>query len=371
MRNCFGSWMRSSLFWFVACQLSAGPFLSTACRSTEAWDPPPTLRDTGLYSDFSSHTIAPGNLPYEPQYPLWSDGATKRRWIHLPAGSAIDASNPDTWSFPVGTKLWKEFSFAGHRVETRLMEAVGEGKWRFSTYVWNEAESEAPLVPASGMRGVVEIRPGIGFDIPGILDCRACHDSNRTEVLGFSALQLSSDRDPGAPHGGKLSPGMITLKTLIDRKLIRSFPPEWAKRPLRIFTSNPVERSAIGYLHANCGNCHNPNNTDLARFGLILRHSVAPGAASEPAIVTGVGHAGNYQIPGTDVKAAQFILPGDASHSAVWYRMATRNPFQQMPALGTKIVDEEATALVKRWIDQVLPERKNVPEPDRSGKSTQ
>ena len=46
----------------------------------------------------------------------------KRRWISLPPGSAIDASDPDAWAFPVGTRLWKEFSFGGQRVETRYME---------------------------------------------------------------------------------------------------------------------------------------------------------------------------------------------------------------------------------------------------------
>jgi len=31
-------------------------------------------------------------------------------------------------------------------------------------------------------------------------DCRACHEGRTTPVLGFSALQLSPDRDPNAPH---------------------------------------------------------------------------------------------------------------------------------------------------------------------------
>ena len=46
--------------------------------------PPASLRDTGLYSDWDSKTIAAGNLPYTPQYPLWTDGAAKQRWIPPP-----------------------------------------------------------------------------------------------------------------------------------------------------------------------------------------------------------------------------------------------------------------------------------------------
>jgi hypothetical protein len=71
---------------------------------------PRDLRRSGLYADFEAKTIDPRNLAYSPQYPLWSDGEVKRRWIFLPPGSAIDASDPDVWELPKGTKVWKEFS---------------------------------------------------------------------------------------------------------------------------------------------------------------------------------------------------------------------------------------------------------------------
>ena len=92
---------------------------------------PQTLRETGLYADWESKRVADGNLPYSPQYPLWTDGAAKRRWIHLPAGKFIDARKPDAWEFPVGTKLWKEFSF-GRRVETRYIERRASG-WVYAS----------------------------------------------------------------------------------------------------------------------------------------------------------------------------------------------------------------------------------------------
>src|SRR5512141_1865735 len=46
--------------------------------------PPKNLSETGLYSDISTKTIAATNLMFSPQYPLWSDGARKKRWIYLP-----------------------------------------------------------------------------------------------------------------------------------------------------------------------------------------------------------------------------------------------------------------------------------------------
>ena len=202
---------------------------------------PMHLRDTGL-SDAR-------NLSFSPQYPLWSDGAHKRRWIYLPPGTAIDASRPDAWEFPAGTRLWKEFALSGP-VETRFIERLPDGTWRYATYIWNEEGTDATLAPAEG---VAALPNRGGYSIPSESDCRACHESAAVPVLGFSALQLSSDRDPLAPHADARSE--IDLDGLLARGLIRNLPPG-ATRP-RIEGSSTVERAALGYLHGNCGHCHN------------------------------------------------------------------------------------------------------------------
>src|SRR6476661_7825652 len=107
--------------------LPAGALLITLASPTQPAGPPALdtlperLSETGLYVAGSTTVVRDDNLAFAPQYPLWSDGTTKRRWIHLPAGTAIDASDPDAWEFPPGTRLWKEFSF-GRPVETRLIE---------------------------------------------------------------------------------------------------------------------------------------------------------------------------------------------------------------------------------------------------------
>src|SRR5205814_165387 len=100
------------------------------------WDMTPVpgplrLSESGLYSDFASRTLAPRVIEYTPRYELWSDGATKRRFLLLPAGAKIDTSDMDNWAFPVGTKLWKEFRRDGFLVETRLLQKVYDnpGGW--------------------------------------------------------------------------------------------------------------------------------------------------------------------------------------------------------------------------------------------------
>src|SRR5262245_45691543 len=77
---------------------------------------PARLSETGLYLHGTVGAVDPGNLAYAPQYPLWTDGASKQRWLQLPEGTHIDASAPDHWQFPQGTRFWKEFSF-GTRTE--------------------------------------------------------------------------------------------------------------------------------------------------------------------------------------------------------------------------------------------------------------
>src|SRR5262245_53175162 len=67
---------------------------------------PGELACTGLYADWPSRTLAPGLRAFKPGFELWSDGASKRRWLYLPPGGRIDVSSMNEWVFPVGTKIW-------------------------------------------------------------------------------------------------------------------------------------------------------------------------------------------------------------------------------------------------------------------------
>src|SRR3954467_12537065 len=172
--------LQSCKAWLLMAGAAAGLALlliqgGNAVSQTIAAKPPPTLQDTGLYSDFSTLTVDPQHLAFSPQYPLWSDSATKQRWISLPPGATIDASNPDAWVFPVGTRFWKEFSFNGQRIETRYLERKADGSWLYATYAWNEDETEAYLVSEKGKPGACALPGGRWHFIPGVNDCKACH----------------------------------------------------------------------------------------------------------------------------------------------------------------------------------------------------
>src|SRR5688572_22461093 len=76
---------------------------------------PRRISELGVYSDLRTGTVVADARPYVPSFELWSDGASKRRWIRLPRGARIDTSDLDAWRFPVGTELFKEFWASGKR----------------------------------------------------------------------------------------------------------------------------------------------------------------------------------------------------------------------------------------------------------------
>ena len=62
--------------------------------------------------------------------------------------------------FPVGTRMWKEFSL-GRRLETRMLERTREG-WRFASYVWTEDGSDAVLAAGRGRARRASAFPAAG-----------------------------------------------------------------------------------------------------------------------------------------------------------------------------------------------------------------
>jgi hypothetical protein len=350
----------------IACCSLAGVLLSAAvgARGLGAFDPPPvaappqarmtaplpaTLQETRLYETGSAFRIRGDILAFSPQYPLWSDGTQKRRWVWLPPGTEIDASRPDQWEFPVGTRFWKEFSY-GRRIETRLIERLPDRSWRFVAYRWNEEESDAALVPADGAAIPWPREPGRMYKIPSRDDCLACHDPGLVPVLGFSALQLSPDRDPLAPHADPPDAGSIELHVLAAKGLLRNLPQALLQRPPRIFASSPTARAALGYLHGNCGHCHNAEGP-LSGLDLVLVQQVLnPADSSFKVKHSLIGRLSRFRPAGTDL--THRIAPSGAS--ILTTRMRTENPFARMPPLGVTVVDADAVSLIERWIREDL-----------------
>lgn len=313
----------------------------------------PLLSETGLYTDIAQKLVSSDARSFTPQYVLWTDGALKDRYFQLPAGTQINVEDPDRWVFPNGTKLWKEFRFrvpdgsGEKRVETRLLEKLADGSWEFSAYVWNADDTEATLAPLTGIKNHYPIADGVMHDIPSVVSCRRCHNRGGDAVLGMDVLQLSWDRDPLSPHGGAES--ATTLLTLLNENKLLGAAPDLGVHAPRIQASSPEARAALGYLHGNCGGCHNPDG-DAKFTELFLRHAhAAANQEQEPAFQTTVGiPTTGFVIPGQDVSLR--IAPGSAADSALFFRL-TGTGFNRMPPMGTKLIDEKAAGLIKTWIE--------------------
>ncbi len=308
---------------------------------------PQRLSDTGLFVTGSSRIVDPRNRSYSPQYPLWADGARKSRWLLLPPGSRIDTRDIDAWEFPVGTRLWKEFAFGGRKVETRLIWRSSSEEWAFASYLWNDQQTDAVLAPAEGVRRAAEIAPGKWHAVPSRDDCRACHDNGRI-VLGVTALQLSDDRDPHAPHAETVQPGMLSLHALAAEGLISDATA--LRGPAPRIPGDARTRAALGYLTANCGHCHH----DGSRAATV-RHPMRMPAFTTPAHVgttirTLLGQTTTWDLPHAAAGTTTLLRAGAPDASAIVARMRSRRPSTQMPPLGTVLPDRDAIDLVSQWI---------------------
>lgn len=280
---------------------------------------PRTLAETGLFSTDAPLTLAAHVRHYVPKYPLWSDGADKDRYIYIPKCSTIDTSDMDHWKFPVGTRLWKTFSVASKRIETRLLHRYGAAPsdWLFAAYQWNASTPDDPAAAISVPDGAMNAN-GTNHDIPSETQCQNCHGKLRERVLGFGAFQLS--------HAG--SGDDLTIQAISDMGWLTVPAPQGFQVP-----GTPVQQAALGYLHGNCGGCHNSSAQVPPSNPLLLRLLVGQTDYSQTDTVTTSVGIETFGEPAAS--GAWRIAPMNPAGSSVLTRMQGRGSELQMPPLET------------------------------------
>ena len=78
-----------------------------------------------------------------------------------------------------------------------------------------------------------------------------------------------------------------------------------------------------------------------------------PPSAHPPGLATTFGQSSKFVPPSWDA-AGDRIMAGQPDRSVLALRMASRNPVAAMPPLGSRIVDDEAVALIRRWIAEEI-----------------
>ena len=168
-------------------------------------------------------------------------------------------------------------------------------------------------------------------------------------MLGVSALQLSPDRDPLAPHAESPRAGDLDLRALVARGWLRNLAPDLLAQPPRIEARNATERAVLGYLHGNCSHCHNASDSGAGvPVQLDLAYDATDPRGGSARTLRALFGASRFKPHGA--AAAQVVAPGATDKSVLVQRLRSRDARTQMPPLGTDIPDAAALALIERWI---------------------
>jgi uncharacterized repeat protein (TIGR03806 family) len=296
---------------------------------------PQKLSETGCVVPSDPTRPAPGLIPYGVAAPFWSDGADKERFFAIPDGTTLTAAADGDLALPIGSVTMKTFSVGGRRVETRLFVRHDDGGWAGYTYEWNDAGTDAALLPAGKVKTV-----GAGtWTFPSRAECLRCHTEAAGRTLGLELAQLARPFDyPGRPARDQLA----TLEH-IGLFAAPASPLPATVAPLPAYEgAAPLEARARAYLHANCAFCHRPEGGTAAtmdlRFGTAL---AAAKTCNAPPLRGELGVAG-----------ALLVKPGAPAESIVSRRMHAVD-FSRMPPITLRKVDATGAALVDAWISSL------------------
>lgn len=341
----------------LACNLSSGSIRRLVVDTAENDTFPTTLSATGVFSDLTDLAPAPGLLPYQVNQPFWSDHGIKSRWLVIPDGtSRMTWSRDGVWSFPTGQVWVKHFDMemtrglpsSRRRIETRLLVKTSTGGYGVS-YQWNDAGTEAFLVPDSGadfnlnltVAGNPVTQP---WRIPSRAECMSCHNNAAGVALSSNTRQLNLAGNLLGHSGNQLE--LLATHAFFTNSIE---PANNLQRHLRENeTAFPVEARARSWLAVNCSYCHMPGTNVPGAFDL---------RAHLPLDQTGIINGAASNNGGNPLN--RLIVPGSPLHSILYNRAGALNGFTRMPPLATAVVDQPALDLLEAWITGSLPARQS------------
>lgn len=357
---------------------------------------PRKLSETGLFQSVANHQMVDGAIPYSVNAPFWSDGAIKSRFIGLPKDGRIGLTDQWAWDFPESTVLVKSFALEmkpGDRdsrrwIETRLMTKQ-QGEWVGYSYAWNEQQSEATLVEASGLDREFAIQESAGtrtqsWHYPSRTECMVCHTRAAGFVLGLSTHQMNKIHDygndvvlnqlealeaMGVLKANWLEPAKAALRaelvsngkspeevekqvvvakvgegqrTLRSDGLLGQAGDAYPKLVDPYDSANDLGLRARSFLHSNCAYCHVEAGGGNAKMNL--------------SFYANADTMGIFDVEPTHhhfgKQDAKLIASGAPERSVLLHRVGMRGP-GQMPQLATNRVDEAAMKMLRQWVTEM------------------
>lgn len=370
----------------------------------------PRLDQYHLFADPEDPTSSPngGGLPYSLNSKLFTDYAVKYRVAYLPPGTKAvyrDAGTdgPDaTLIFPAGTIIAKTFSFADEAkgseepMETRLLikrvNGKGMSRWDGFSYVWTRdanGRRVANFTPGGSTVSAhwdhTDIDSGQkhtgttdSYRVPHLNQCLSCHSRADTEAgsapIGLKIRFMNKPYYPETTRvtgqGNHELRGKNQIAYWCGKGLIAGCPAELGVDATRqiaaklerspVFnkpgdsgfaanSNEDVEARARAWLEANCQHCHNSKGF-AASTGFYLdslrKVDASYGICKRPTATGRDGNGGH----------AVDIYPASSADSILTYRIGpdATLPAARMPPLGRSVVDAEAYALLRQWIDTVV-----------------
>ncbi|MEH6451200.1 MAG: SO2930 family diheme c-type cytochrome [Oleispira sp.] len=351
------------------------------------------LSNYNLFVDASDPTTGPNDsgIPYDLSTSLFTDYATKYRFVFVPEGQVATYSEHEVIEFPVGTVLVKTFSMPADtanrgvnetNIETRLLIHRADG-WAAIPYYWDSEADASYIVTGKTITDITithdDNNPAtdnsLTFDygVPQKGQCTNCHavvpdlqgpEDQRKSIfkpIGPKARFLNNNYDYDGQVENQLahweSEGIL-VSVPTDKMTIASAPIFEDTTDITALSPEDLNIMARGYIDINCAHCH--------RDALTIPEPNYAGAAGDSGLTvefnrsfdanpvrfgvckTAVAAGGSSEYP-------RDVIPQHADRSYLLFRMNTNDGRHKMPELGRGSIHTEGVELIRAWINS-LPE---------------
>lgn len=363
----------------TACSADVGTSVNWEALLTENCE---RLSDYNLFADATDPTSNPNEtgIPYEMNTALFTDYATKYRYVFVPEGETATYSEHEVMEFPVGTVLVKTFSLPENTanrdgaetiIETRLLIHRADG-WTALPYYWDTTSDASYAIAGKTISNVslVHNEQTMTFDyvVPQKAQCTRCHsiepirqglDDKRLSIfkpIGPKARYLNHDYEYETGTENQLAhwanAGIIT-GVPNDNNTIDTAADFHDDVNIAGLTNDELTLAARSYLDINCAHCH--------RSELTIPEEFYNGAAGDSGLQVEFNRDFDADplkfgvcksaVASGHVDHPKDIIPGRSDKSYLPYRMNSLEGTHKMPELGRSTVHTEGVELINAWID--------------------
>ena len=302
--------------------------------------------------DLKNQTPALGVLPYSPISSLFTDYASKKRFVWMPKNTKATYNGAgEILELPVGSAIIKTFYYDNVQpnnttkiIETRIMIKKATG-WIFAEYVWNEEQTDAYLNMNGSTTTIDWIKNGvpitINYRIPSEAECFICHKENNVAVpIGIKPQSLNATYTYATGSMNQLQ------KWINVGYLENNLPSNITTVVDYSDTSQNLELRVRSYLDINCAHCHKEgSHCDYRPIRLAFDETATP------------SNLGICIAPEENINSAltNIITPNNFNRSVIHFRMNTTDEATRMPLIGRNLIHTEGVQLIEDWINTLTP----------------